>query len=178
MSALDDMPNTQNFLSPTGGIFRAKRLPATVFYCQKVSIPSIALQPIKLSNPFNKLPFVGDHIDFGTFSINFKIDEQMQNYQELFNWIIATGFPDNYEEYALINANSKASGEWIMSDASTIVLDAQNNPVISIDYKNIFPISLSADDFDPRDTNINYMSAACVFVCESYKFTSQRIPTV
>lgn len=170
MSALDSLPNTQNSLSPVGFQFKAARLPSVVFFSQKVSIPALSLQPIKIGNPFNKLNFVGDHLEFGTFNVNFKIDEKMQNYFEIYDWMIACGFPDNYDQYKTISSKSKADGDWIMSDASTIIFDAQNNPIISLDYKNVFPINLKADEFDARDTNISYMNAVATFVCESYSF--------
>lgn len=135
-----------------------------------MSIPALSLQPIKIGNPFNKINLVGDHLDFGTFSVNFKIDENMQNYFEIFDWMIAAGFPNDYDQYKTISSKSKTDGDWIMSDASTIIFDSHNNPKISLDYKNVFPINLKADDFDAKDQNITYMNAVATFVCESYSF--------
>ena len=82
MSAiLDQTPSNRNFLSPLNFKFTIKKAPHVNFFIQKVNVPQIILKPPIAGNPFTNIPYPGDHIDYSTLEITFKVDEDLQNYQ-------------------------------------------------------------------------------------------------
>ena len=132
--------------------------------------------------PFVKLPVPGDHIDFGTLTITFRVDEEMRNYQEIFDWIVALGFPDNFSQYSAVAPSrgkfggalvNPTAGSGIYSDASLMVLNSVKAPIIEFVFKNLYPVTLTDVLFDTMRTDIDYVDATVTFAYQS--FTLNRI---
>lgn len=163
MSALDNIPSNRNFLAPNNFKFQVKKLPNTNFFLQRVNIPSLLLPATVYANPFQDIPLPGDHIEVGELEIEFMIDEDMQNYMEVMNWITGIGFPDNYGQYKEISDKPITSGEGITSDISVLILTSSSNPKYEVVYKDAFPISLSSVTFDSRLNPQQYLTVSAVF---------------
>ncbi len=147
--------------------FRVTKLPAVNWFVQSVKLPGINLPAINVPNPFIRMPVPGDHVTYGSFGIHFKIDENMENYFTVFNWITGLGFPDDFGEYAEI-ARQPQTTNGIYSDATLTICDAQNNPKVNIFMKDMFPTSLSDLPMDSTDTEINYIPADAEFTFLNY----------
>lgn len=160
-------PTNRNFLSPLGFKFVLTRAPAIEYFVQTVNVPSLNLSPANVPSPFVKMPFAGDHIDFGDLSLSFKIDEDFKNYLEIYNWIKGLGFPDSFQQYSNV-ANSTAAGEGVYSDATLIILTSSKNPNIEIRFKNIYPYSLDSVQFDTTQTDVEYVSTTVSFKYQSF----------
>lgn len=180
MTALSSLPANKNFLSPLGFTFTIKKTPNVNYFVQSATLPSISLGQSDVQTPFVKLPIPGDHIDFGTFNISFRIDEDMRNYQELYDWIIALGFPDNFGQYNAIAPNrgkfggaitNPLSGAGIYSDASLMVLNSVRAPVIEFAFKDLYPITLSEITFDTKNTDVEYVEGTVTFAYRSFTLT-------
>lgn len=163
MTAIDNTPENKNFLSPLNFRFQIKKAPHVNFFLQKVNIPSIQLRQIDTSNPFVTIPYSGDHVNYGTLEITFKVDEDLTNYLEIHNWIRELGAPDNFDEYKRIESRESYTGEGIVSDISLIVLASTKTPNYDITYRDAFPISLSALTFLTTDSSVNYIEASATF---------------
>jgi len=182
MTAISTLPSNKNFLSPLGFTFSIKKCPNVNFFVQSAAVPSIGLGQADVQTPFVKLPLPGDHIDFGTFSLAFRIDEDMKNYQEVYDWIIALGFPDNFDQHnAIATARGKfgglvtspTSGDGIYSDASLIVLNSVRAPIIEFQFKDLYPIQISEIMFDTKSTDVDYVECSVTFAYRS--FTLNRL---
>jgi len=163
MTAIDNTPNNKNFLSPLNFRFQLKKAPHVNFFIQKVNIPEISIKPKETLNPFVKIPYSGEHMDYGTLSISFKVDEDLQNYLEIHNWMKALGKPQDYSEYANIANKDSMTGEGIYSDISVLVLSSSKMANYEIAYVDAFPISLSGLNFNTIDTDVNYVEASASF---------------
>ena len=163
MSALDNTPVNKNFLSPLNFVFRVKRAPHVNFFIQRVNLPSLSFDYAEQGNPFTAIPIQGDHIHFGNLDITFKVDEDLQNWFEIHNWIRSLGFPDNFTEFAQIKSMQPASGESITSDLDLIILNAVKLPRFQVTFLNAFPINVSELTFDATDENVSYMTATASF---------------
>lgn len=176
MSAITDLPLNKNFLSPLGFTFAIKKTPNVNYFVQSATLPQISLGQADIQTPFVRLPVPGDHIDFGQFSVTFRIDEDMRNYAEIFNWIIALGFPDNFEQYrpvaptgrGLLGQATPMSGNGSFSDASLIILNSVKAPIIDFQFKDLYPVSLSDILFDTKGTDVDYVEATATFAFRSY----------
>lgn len=91
MTALDHNINNQNFLIESNFKLVIKRSPDTEWFVQRVSIPSISLNPAIVPTPFVRIPQPGDHVDYDMLYVQIKIDEDMNNYLAMRDWIEALG---------------------------------------------------------------------------------------
>ena len=93
------IPTNINFLSQTGFRFTLTRAPTLNYFCQSVVVPSLSLELIQQPNPFNMLPLGGTKIDYDPLEIRFRVDEDMANYLEIFNWMNNIAIPESFEQY-------------------------------------------------------------------------------
>ena len=96
--------------------------PHVNFFIQKVNVPRISLRPIETPSPFIKIPYSGEHMDYANLQVTFKVDEKLQNYLEIHNWLRSLGKPHDFEEFAEIEKHPSVSGDGIFSDITISVL--------------------------------------------------------
>jgi hypothetical protein len=168
------LPTTNDYLRPNAFRFSIKDLPGISFTCQSANIPDLQLGFATQPTPFTDVPLVGDKLNFGEFTVRFLISEDMSNYLEIYRWLVALGFPNNYNQFSEFTKDrpsrfpfvTKATGkEEILaySDATLTILDSTNNPKVNIIFKNLFPISLQALDFDIASASVEYFTAIASF---------------
>ena len=181
---VNNLPKTYDYLRPNAFKFSVKDLPNTSFTCQSANIPGINIGFASQPTPFVDIPRIGDKVVFGDFTIRFIISEDMSNYRELYNWIIALGFPENYSQFSKLvksrpgrfpfTVNEQGESEVLAySDGTLSILDSTNNPITNIIYKNIFPVSLEALDFDIASASVEYFTAIA-----SFKYTVFEVETL
>jgi hypothetical protein len=177
MSATDNQPSNKNFLSPFGYKFSIKKTPNMNWFIQAVSMPSVSLARTDVSNPFVVFPVGGDHLRFDNLSITFRVDEDLSNYREIYNWLTAIGFPDTFDQYKdlankTFGGNSgnalPGSGNALYSDATLTLLTSAMNPNLEVTFIDLFPIGLSALQFDSRLTDMQYVEATATFACRKF----------
>lgn len=162
-TALDFTPSNKNFLNPINFGFVLKRAPYTEFFVQRIAIPNIVLDYIDSPSPQLRLPISASHIDFGSLNVTFKVDESMTNYLEIYNWMVAIGYPFNQQAYAALKANALASGESLVSDISVIIMDGLKNPNFEIVFSNAFPVQLGEISFESTDNDVNFVTTTASF---------------
>ena len=163
MTALSNQPENINFLSPLGYKLMIKKLPHLNFFVQSVTVPSISLGTADIETPFTKLPFPGTKLTFQNLEVTFKIDEDMQNYIEVFTWMNELGFPDNFADYQAIAGRKLYTGEGVFSDMSLTIMTSAMNPNIVIDFVDCFPVDLSSIIFDSTSADVSYLTATVTF---------------
>ena len=170
----NSLPTTYDYLRPNAFRFSVKDIPNVSFTCQSANLPQLALGFASQPTPFTDIPRIGDKLDFGEFTIRFLISEDMSNYIEIYNWLVALGFPKDYTQFnALIKnrpsrfpfkVNQQGESEVLAySDATLTILDSTNTPKVNIIYKDIFPISLEGLDFDIASAGVEYFTAIASF---------------
>lgn len=163
MSAIDNTPTNKNFLSPLNFKFQIKKAPHVNFFIQKVNIPDIKLISPEYPNPFVNAPIPGEHLTYGILDITFKVDEDLQNYLEIHNWIKALGKPQNYDQYKTIQDKKPGTGDGIYSDISLMVLSSTKMANYEIVFMDAFPVNISSVVFNTTDNDVNYIEAAASF---------------
>jgi hypothetical protein len=158
-----------NFLSPLEFRVAIKRLPAVEFFVQRTSIPSISVNPTEVPSPFNRTFQTPDKLQYSNLDLTFIIDENMENYLEIFNWINAIAFPRNFNEYKQI-ADSE---EGVQSDITIQILNSHKNLNLEAKFINCFPISISDVVLDTTQPDVTYPEATATFQYDS--FSIQKI---
>lgn len=156
-----------NYFSPLEFIVTVKRLPNVEFFTQRTTIPGISAQPVEKPTPFNRVFETPDKLTYDNFSFSFIIDEKMENYLEVHNWLKAISFPQNYQQFKTINE----SEEGLKSDITIVVLNSSKNPSITITFKNCFPISLSEVLLDTTSQDLTYAEANVTFQYDYYEIS-------
>lgn len=163
MAALDNTPVNKNFLNPLNFKFQIKRAPNVNFFIQKINIPSLSLPNIDIPTLFVPIPVQQTHMIYGDLTVSFKIDEDLQNYFEIHNWVRALGFPSQFGEYSSIFSKPLISGESLTSEISLTILNALKNPTYEFVFHEAFPTYLSEIDFDTTYDTVDYVSASATF---------------
>ena len=170
MSAVDNTPSNKNFLSPLNFKFVLKRAPHVNFFVQKVTIPGISLAAVTTPNPLLRIPEPGDQLDFEELSITFRVDENLQNYLEIQNWLRAIG-KQSFQQYGAIAVNKAFTGESIKSDVSLTVLSSAKRPNYEIVFEDAFPTGISSIEFDSSMEDVMYIEAEASFRYTKYEIT-------
>lgn len=168
-------PATYDYLRPNGFKLIIDGLPNVNYACQSVVVPSVSTGRAIRSTPFVDIPNVGDKLVFGDFQVQFLLQEEMQNYLELFQWIQAIGFPRNYSQHSRIasiskNKNSINENLLEMSDATLIIFSSANNPKLAIKFYDLFPTELNMIEFDIRTTDVAPCVATASFAYREFEF--------
>lgn len=173
----------RNFQSPLNFEFNIDRLTDFNYFVQKINLPDITIAPATNGgvNPFTKIPYAGDHMDFGELSVDFKINEGMSNWYEIFSWMQGIAFPQNFQQHKNLingtvpdlNGNINPLNKGVYAQGHIIVNTSQNNPYLKISFVDIHPVSLGELVFDTRETDVIYATATVSFKY-SY-FTVEKI---
>lgn len=149
-----------NYLAPV--YFRMAldktKFPNVEYTIQTVVLPDVSVNPATLQSPYRGIPMTGDKVDYGELQISFLIDEDMQNYQEIYDWLIgeATQTDDRRE-------NKKTR------DLTLTILSSHNNITRSIKFVEAFPTTLSSLPFDLTITDVQYLTAVVSFQYSYFK---------
>ena len=159
----------RNFLSPTGFKFALSREPNIAFFCNQANIPDLTLGVAIQPSYLKMLPTPGDIIEFGDLSLRFLVDENLENYMSIQNWIRGLGFPEKLTEFGelekrgFIQKNYSQDKDNIYSDGTLQVLTSSQIPNFQVVFRDLFPYTLSTLTFDATDTDIQYFTADVTF---------------
>ena len=185
-SPLARQPDQLDYASPTQFRFGIHQLPKVEFFTVSANLPGISAGIVTHATPFKDIPTMGEKLSYENLSISFIVDEYLENYISLHNWMIGIGFPRDREQfrtYRDVTSNTPASGKTpstdlvgkaipdkaMYSDAFLQILSNKNNPIVEVSFENAFPISLSALDFTQTATDVEYMVASAEFAYQIYE---------
>jgi hypothetical protein len=163
MAALENTPTNPNFLSPLNFKFSIKRAPHVNFFVQKINLPSISLPTIDTPTPFVKIPQPGEHLDYADLTLSFRVDENLQNYLEIHNWIRALGKPKDFSEYRALAQNPNYTGDGLRSDLTLMILSSSKNPNYEIVFTDAYPYDISELTFDTTKSDVEFIEATATF---------------
>ena len=162
-------PTNLNFLSPLGAKFEIKRLPTVNFFVQAVSLPSVSMGEIQIPTPFTKLQKPGDQLIFGDLVLQFRIDEDLVNYREMYNWMRSIVRTDNFEQStAWTNEGSPMSDERVYSDGTLTVMNSAMNPNLICEFTNMYPSTISELPFMTTQNDVDYIEATVTFKFQKF----------
>ena len=168
----------RNFLSPVGFKFNLKRSPGVAFFCNQANIPDISLGVAQQANYLRTIPTPGDMMDFGDLNLRFLVDEDLKNFMEIQNWIRGLGFPESVQEFRDLETSGTIprrdyvqSGSDIYSDGTLQILSSNYVSKFNVNFKDLWPYSLTTLSFDATDTDIEYFTADVAFKYTAYNLT-------
>ena len=92
-------------------------------------------------------------------------------------WIRGLGFPDSLKDFAdlekeaVIKPRFANRGDNIYSDGTLQILSSNLVAKFNVNFKDLFPVSLSTITFDATDTDVEYFTAEATFKYTIYDLT-------
>ena len=157
MSALSEsQPTNLNQLNVVSFDVSFSRLPSVQYFCQRISLPTVVLGETHEASPFMNTALEGDTITYEAMNLSFIVDEDLQNYIELYTWMTALGFPKEYPQFTELKEPGLASettGKY--SDMTIILHTNKANPNYQVTFTDVFPTSLGGVQFDSTPTGMD-----------------------
>ena len=184
--SLERQPTTLDYASPTQFRLVINQLPKVQFFTTAANLPGINLGEAVFPTPLRQIPIQGDDITFENLSISFLVDENLENYKELHDWLIGIGFPQSRKQFkdfrtskavvpnvtrgtatdiAKVGLSTPANP--MSSDATLTILSNKNNPVVEVRFQELSPVALGALNFAQEATDVQYLKTTCDF---NYKY--------
>ena len=167
MTVLNRNPQNTNLLQPTKFLLTFGRIPTVQYFCQEVNLPGVTLGEVNRATPFLDMYSPGTKLTYDPLDISFTIDEDMESWKNLYNWFLSIADPDGFEKRTFVKELQRTEH---FSDAYLTVLSALNNPVLRIEFANVFPLTLSDINFDTKLSADTIITARATFRYQSYKY--------
>jgi len=176
---LDQQVEGYDYLKVNSFKLSLLNLPHVSFYCQTANLPGLDLGIAMQPTPLMDLALAGEKMQHEDLQVQFVIDAKLQNWTELFNWIIALGRKDSQQEFIDLRHSGKNKSlsrnftplneeSGIYADATLMLLTGKSNPYAIINLTDIFPVRLSGIPFDATQTETEYMMAHATFKFKNY----------
>lgn len=157
----------KSFLSPLGYQLAINKIPNTILNVVSVNLPGITVEDSELQTPFKIIRYP-DKVVYNDFVVRFKIDEDMTNYIEIFNWMLQIGRPEQFSNPNLNSLFPNDAYSDYVSDGTLIILNSVNKPNIEVRFKDLFPVVLGDIEFTSQETDVMYLDATVSFRCLSF----------
>ena len=166
--------NNRNFLSGIGFKFNLGKYPKVDFFCNTARIPEISLGTATQSSYLKDIEIPGEKISYGDLTIQFLVDENMENYRIVHDWITGLGFPETAQQFKDTTTDVAGAREMNeqFADGTLRILNSNFNEIAKVKFLDMFPVSLSSLDFDATSTDVNYFTAQATFKYTVYQLTS------
>ena len=173
-TAFDNQISNRNFLSPVGFKFTLAKEPKVSFFSNSARIPEINLGTAVQPSYLKDVDVPGDKLQYGDFALRFLVDENLENYMKIHNWLRGLGYPEstkNFKDYMTDDTTNVLDPEMkSFSDGNLHILNSNYRTVAIVKFDDLFPVSLTSLDFDASESDINYFTAEV-----SFKYTVYNI---
>ena len=181
-------PSKMDYASPVQFRFKIAKLPQVEFFIQTVNLPGISIGEATVPTSLYDYPVPGDKITYQSLDISFLVDENLNNYKELHDWLAGLGFGKNHQQFADMRAtgvdrfpgtaaSTAASGTAtpgplpegsIYSDATLSILNSKNIVKTEVRFQNVFPTSIGSLSYDVQAADVDYLKAQASFSYLNY----------
>ena len=150
-----------NYMQPTSFklVIDRRNSPNLEFFCQNVTHPGMIMNPVEL--PVRRLaglPFPGDTLTFNELSTNILLDENLESYTEMFDWIRRLLENNMFDR----NPSGKSS-QPNYADITLSILSSHNNQTKQVRYIDCVPTSLGDINFESTASGQEFITFAASF---------------
>jgi hypothetical protein len=142
-----------NFLSPLNYKLVVGKIPNIEYFCTGVTIPAISIEGESptYSTPTRDIRVYSHKLQYSTLDITTIVDENLENYTEIYNWIQDIVFSDDKSPLEK------------SSDITLIIMSSKNNSVKKIRFTNAFPVSIGSLEFNSINESVDYITSNVTF---------------
>lgn len=180
-NAYSNQIENRNDLYPNRFKFTINRAPKVSFSCNAANIPSMtlgnAIQPTSLGK---NIPLPGNKISYEDFNLRFIVDEALENYMQIYNWIKGLAYPESLQQIFDLQASNEKIDHKIQSqlnlysDGTLQILTSHQRPNFQVKFYDLYPYDLTTLLFDATETNPSPFTAEAKFKYTYYEITDTR----
>ena len=173
-SAFGKQIANRNFLSGVGFKFNLTKFPKVDFFSNSARIPELSLELARQSSYLKNIDVPGERLSYGDFTLRFLVDENMENYQSIYDWLTGLGFPETTKEFAEIikDKDGQRDPKEAFCDGTLRILNSNFREVGKVKFNDLFPISLTSLEFDATNTDVQFFTAEATFKYTLYKLVT------
>ena len=148
---MSTLTSNKNFLSPVGFQFKINsgKYANVEYFCIAAQLPSVTLPAVPTPYRGVNLTATGDRLQFDDLTLRINVTENMENYIETFNWIntiLESGSAEGHRE-----------------DGTLMILSSHNNVNKQIEFKGLFPTSITGVEFNTQSTDLDFVQVDITF---------------
>ena len=183
-----------DYFDPTKFKFQMVKLPTVEFNTVAAQIPDVSLTEMVQPTRLQQLKLPGNDMTFGDLTITFLVDEDLENYRKVHDWMAALAQVDSDTKFQELLSSgqdrmplSQSRGVQsepgkegsatpdgaIFSDAKLLTLTSRNIPKVEITFIDCYPKALSAIELNQNATDVEYITAQVTF---GYKYHEYSTP--
>ena len=171
----------RNFLSPIGFKLKIQKCPKVDFLSIGCNLPGVTLGSAVQSTYLKDIDVPGDKLVYEDFRVNFIVDENLENYNQIYKWIMGLGFPESQQQFVELKTDDKYYPDVsdkdnplaMYSDAPLQILNSNYRPQSYVKIKDAFPTSLTGLEFNATDTTVEYFTASVMFKYRIFELLDQ-----
>lgn len=167
--------SSNNYLSPIGFVLIIEKSKKVSYLCQRAAIPTFNVGSIDVFNQGRvPIPVIGN-ATFDNFTVDFIVDENLENYMEIHNWMRSISGAIDDSDYFEWKSDLRPSindkePRPSVSAGTLQVLNNNNLNNFDVVFKDMFPVTLSALPFDVTQTDNEFFTASVTFQYSYYEF--------
>ena len=175
-SAFGKQIANRNFLSGVGFKFNLTKFPKVDFFSNSARIPELNLELTTQASYLKNIDVPGERLSYGDFTLRFLVDENMENYQSIYDWLTGLGFPETTKEFAEIikDKDGQRDPKEAFCDGTLRILNSNFREVGKVKFNDLFPISLTSLEFDATNTDVQFFTAEATFKYTLYKLSTSN----
>jgi hypothetical protein len=144
-----------NYLQPTSFklVIDRKNYPNLEFFCQNVTHPGMLMTAVEV--PFRRIsgvPVPGESLTFNELSCNILLDENLEGYSEMFNWV------RRLLETNMGQSRVSMTAPPTYADITLSILSSHNNQTKQIRYLDAVPTSLGDINFESTASGSEFIT--------------------
>ena len=158
-----------NLLSNVSFNMDMGKFPGMNFYIQSVTLPGVSLSEIVIPTGPIRVPYkeVSGSAQFEPLSVTFLVDEDMNNYFEIWDWVqIVAGINTRAYTELLERDPMKQS---VKTNITLGIMTSHRNLNITINFIDAFPTGVEPLTFDFRAPSVDYQPMTVSFTYSHFE---------
>ena len=148
------LTTNKNYLQPTGFkiVIDRRNYSNLEFFAQSVIHPGASVNPLEIpTTRVTSLPLAGDKITYTNLTMDVILDEDMESYKEMQNWLERIVNEGHVPE----TTDTKVS---TYADINVMIMSSHNNKNVQIKYKECMPVDIGSVNLASNVGDVAYLT--------------------
>lgn len=148
------LTTNKNYLQPTGFkvVIDRRSYSNLEFFAQSVMHPGSSVNPLDVATTrVTSLPLAGDKITYTNLTLDVILDEDMESYKEMQNWLERIVNEGHVPE----TTDTKVS---TYADINVMIMSSHNNKNVQIKYKECMPVDIGSVNLASNVGDVAYLT--------------------
>lgn len=162
-----------NFLMNNGYQLVIPKFPHVQFFANSFTFPSISLPANRVENPYIRINVPGEKMEYDPISVTFIVDEDMNNYEEVYKWMGSISFDTDNSKFTTYEGRNEGQ-ELGQQDIKVMMLTGKGNVNRVITFIDAIPVALSGFEMTQQDATTNFVMATVTFEYTNFIIESKQ----